>query len=75
MSVPSKVIVQGTIQDVSEREGTSKQTGEVWRRRDALVFAPGIGVVASVGFRGSAVSSCPPPGVQRVHAGRGRHLP
>lgn len=47
---------------MSEREGTSKNTGEVWRRRDALIFAPGLGVVASVGFRGESVKNCPPQG-------------
>lgn len=51
---------------MSEREGTSRTSGEVWRRRDALVFAPGLGVVASVGFRGESVKLCPPAG-SNVH--------
>lgn len=52
MSVATKVIVEGTVVDVTSRSGVSKQTGEVWERRTVLVFGDnGTGVVAEIGIR------------------------
>lgn len=61
MSINTKVIASGTVQDVAEREGVSAKTGEVWRRRELLIFQPG-GCVAQVAFRGTDVASAPPLG-------------
>jgi len=57
MSVSTKVIVDGTVQDVTSRQGVSKQTGEVWQRRTALVFGNGTGVVAEVAFRDAGAAT------------------
>jgi len=62
MSVATKVIVQGHVAELEEREGISKTTGEVWRRREIIVL--GGGVVAAVGFRGEAVKDAPKVGDQ-----------
>jgi len=65
MSVATKVIVAGSVVDVTSRSGTSRTTGEVWQRRTALVFGSGdsAGVVAEVAFRDASAT---PPNVGDV---------
>jgi len=49
MSVATKVIVAGTVTDVTRRSGTSKVTGELWEINTALII--GGGCVAEVTWR------------------------
>jgi RPA family protein len=54
MSLATRVIVAGTVQDISHAQGVVARTGEAWERHKVVVFGQaGSGVVAEIGFQGA----------------------